>query len=476
MSGSKNPSNKLKIKVKMKKQILLALTTILLSAQAFAAQVKVNVHAKGDKEKSIAVVVEGQQYAFKLNEEKKGSVTIDIEKPTWAHFSYMGDAFWMMLYLTPGNDVSIDLDVTGSMTGMPRKLSFPVSVECRDGGLTDFMVKYQRETSQTAIAPFVAGDLGLSGKDKATRFDDMLNFYRDEINKTGIAEEYKTAVNGFIKYQVAFSYVSFLFGRDRDQPIVLDDDYFQKLESLIEEVPEMMGMKNYHEFLRYAMLYKNNGGDISSIKFYTKAAKEMTQFKNPSIKLQPMSIYVQEGITRFGAKGTEELQKIFLEQANDPRANKWVESLVAQYSALDKGAPSPTFNYEDVNGKMVSLESLKGKYVYIDMWATWCGPCKAEIPHLAKLEHDYANKNIHFVSISNDAPKDKEKWKTVVQEKNMGGIQLFANGDQEFGRAYKVKGIPRFILIDKEGNIVASEATRPSDPKTRELFDSLEGM
>ncbi|WP_421918602.1 TlpA family protein disulfide reductase [Marinifilum sp.] len=460
----------------MKKQILLALTTILLSAQAFAAQVKVNVHAKGDKGKSIAVVVEGQQYAFKLNEEKKGSVTIDIEKPTWAHFSYMGDAFWVMLYLSPGNDVNIDLDVTGSMTGMPRKLSFPVSIECRDGGLTDFMVKYQRETSQTLMAPFKPEVLSFSGKDQETRFDDMLNFYKDEINKTGISDEYKTAVNGFIKYNLANAYLSFIFEKVRNQSVKLDDDYYQKLESLIQEVPGMIGMRNYHDFLRYAVLYKYNRGDLKPIEYYTKAAKEMAQFKNPSIKLQPMSIYVQECITRFGAKGTEELQKIFLEQANDPRANKWVESLVAQYSALDKGAPSPTFNYEDVNGKMVSLESLKGKYVYIDMWATWCGPCKAEIPHLAKLEHDYVNKNIHFVSISNDAPKDKEKWKTVVKEKNMGGIQLFANGDQEFGRAYKVKGIPRFILIDKEGNIVASEAPRPSDPKTRELFDSLEGI
>ncbi len=460
----------------MKKQILLAVAIILLSVQSYAEEVKINLHAKGDKGKTIAVVVEGQQYAFKLNEEKKGSVTIDIEKPTWAQFTYMGDGLWIILYLTPGNDVNIDLDVTGSMTGMPRKFSYPVSVECRDGGLTDFLIKYQRETSQTTIAPFGKDDMGSNGNEKADRFEEIVKYYKDEFNKSGISKEYNTVGNGFIKYQVAFSYLSFIFERNRNQPIVLDDDYYKKLESLIEEVPELMGMKNYHDFLRYGVLYKYNRGDLKPIEYYTKAAKELAQFKESTLKVEPISTYVYDCISSYGIQGTEELQKIFLDQTDDPRAKTWLENVVAQYSALEKGAPSPTFNYVDINGKMVSLESLKGKYVYIDMWATWCGPCKAEIPHLAKLEHDYAHKNIHFVSISNDAPKDKEKWKNMVQEKSMGGIQLFANGDEEFAMAYKVEGIPRFILIDKEGNIVASEAPRPSNPKTRELFNSLEGL
>jgi hypothetical protein len=68
-----------------------------------------------------------------------------------------------------------------------------------------------------------------------------------------------------------------------------------------------------------------------------------------------------------------------------------------------KGAPSPKFtNYENYNGGTTSLDDLKGKFVYIDVWATWCGPCKVEIPHLKEVEKEFHDKNIAFVSISVD--------------------------------------------------------------------------
>ncbi|MEZ4803129.1 MAG: TlpA disulfide reductase family protein [Gelidibacter sp.] len=148
-----------------------------------------------------------------------------------------------------------------------------------------------------------------------------------------------------------------------------------------------------------------------------------------------------------------------------------------------KGAPSPTFaGYENHKGGTTSLADLKGKYVYIDVWATWCGPCKAEIPSLKKVEHDYEGKNIQFVSISVDDARRtgggsldvaKNKWKEMVTEKELGGIQLFSdnNWNSEFIKNYKINSIPRFILIDPKGNIVDADAPRPSSDKLIELFN-----
>ena len=79
---------------------------------------------------------------------------------------------------------------------------------------------------------------------------------------------------------------------------------------------------------------------------------------------------------------------------------------------------SPTFDYLNYAGGQTKLEDLKGKYVYIDVWATWCGPCLAEIPHLKKVEAAYHDKNIVFLSISIDVKKDYEKWKKFVTDKN----------------------------------------------------------
>lgn len=140
-----------------------------------------------------------------------------------------------------------------------------------------------------------------------------------------------------------------------------------------------------------------------------------------------------------------------------------------------KGNPSPTFDYENHKGGTTQLEDLRGKYVYIDVWATWCGPCRQEIPFLQKVEEKYHGKNIAFVSISADVAKDHEKWRKFVTDKNLGGIQLFAdkNWESDFLVAYGIDSIPRFILIDPNGNVVDPDAARPSDPALVKQLDGL---
>lgn len=142
------------------------------------------------------------------------------------------------------------------------------------------------------------------------------------------------------------------------------------------------------------------------------------------------------------------------------------------------GKPSPTFNnYENYKGGTTSLSDLRGKYVYIDMWATWCGPCKKEIPYLKELEEKFKGNNIHFVSISIDKPNKHDAWKEMVEEKELSGIQLYAGEDVEFQMEYQINAIPRFILIDPQGNIVNANAPRPSSGnQIEDLLNSLKGI
>lgn len=136
---------------------------------------------------------------------------------------------------------------------------------------------------------------------------------------------------------------------------------------------------------------------------------------------------------------------------------------------------SPSFDYENHKGGKTKLEDLRGKYVYIDVWATWCGPCRAEIPYLKKVEEKYHGKNIEFVSISVDVDKDHEKWQKFVTEKQLGGIQLFAdkNWNSDFIKAFGINSIPRFLLIGPDGKVLKADAARPSSAQLTELLDSL---
>ena len=136
---------------------------------------------------------------------------------------------------------------------------------------------------------------------------------------------------------------------------------------------------------------------------------------------------------------------------------------------------SPSFNYDNYAGGKTKLEDFKGKYVYIDVWATWCGPCRAEIPFLKKIEEKYHGKNISFVSISVDVQKDLEKWKALIKDKELGGVQLFAdnNWNSQFIKDYGINSIPRFILIDPTGKIVNADAARPSSAELQVQLDAF---
>lgn len=179
---------------------------------------------------------------------------------------------------------------------------------------------------------------------------------------------------------------------------------------------------------------------------------------------------------RPGGEDNEEIYSKIMAVASDEVFKKELAEKFETIEKLDKGNPSPTFTYENHKGGETSLDSLKGKYVYIDVWATWCGPCLREIPDLKKIEEEYKGENIYFVSLSIDTEEDYEKWKKMVTEKELGGIQVIADNawDSEFIQNYAINGIPRFILLDPEGRIVSADAPRPSNPELKELFKSLE--
>lgn len=124
----------------------------------------------------------------------------------------------------------------------------------------------------------------------------------------------------------------------------------------------------------------------------------------------------------------------------------------------------------DINNDTVDFSTFKGYYVYIDLWASWCGPCVKEVPYLQSLEKELQNKSVKFVSISLD--KNENAWRTKMKALNMHGYQLL-NSDNSLADALNVSGIPRFVIYDKEGRLHDSNAPRPSDPSLKPLLESL---
>ena len=135
------------------------------------------------------------------------------------------------------------------------------------------------------------------------------------------------------------------------------------------------------------------------------------------------------------------------------------------------GVSAPDFKGYGPDSAAISLSDFKGKVLVVDVWATWCVPCRRMMPYFVELENEFKNQGVEFLSVCMGVSIERELWLEMLGKQKLPGHHCFiASWTGDFAKNYKVTGVPRYMVFDRQGRIVSVNAPKPNKPGLKEMI------
>jgi len=455
----------------MKKFFVLLLVSIGLFVKSFANNNPMPVavvSGKMNEFKSGEMILykaeDGMRVKYASYQKKKDNqfaFAIPLRKAGLFYLSDQSGWFYIRLYLKPGDQVELNVNYSGMYEIV------------KGSAENKLLFQWFKKVAVLTIPAFNTSDTTTyrSFFSKAKELKPQASAFKKTIRTTD--SKFNNILNQVIDIDVEYAAFRFCFTPRSISPSATElSDFLSqfvspkkycnaRLLSLGESV-DLLGLYITANF----MLSSPAGRD----SIQKSLQKRCEFFCNDTIK----GAFIVSGFSRYRFYDEFTLNVSPVKQfllTND-QMEAYDEKLKQFDTLLRAGKPSLNFQLPDVSGKRVAMSDLKGKIVLVDVWATWCAPCKAEIPYLKKLEEEFKGLDVAFVSVSVDKKEDREKWTKFIEKEELGGIQLFAGEYKSFDDFYKVNAIPRFMVFDKEGKIVNIDAPRPSTPELKQLLEN----
>lgn len=276
-----------------------------------------------------------------------------------------------------------------------------------------------------------------------------------------------------LKDKILFTSFNYMRGRQQaGLPTDEDKDFLTFVESI--DYNDMENAKNrltdmYINWYQASHPDSTSGAGVQYLTILKKRVsnQEVIDYMADSY----MASYMEGGADAYLPATLEAYQQTTSNQENVEKYKEMSKELIQ----LLPGNAAPDFAIKDVKGNSLKFSDIigKGKMTYMDVWATWCGPCCAEIPFMEKLaEHYGGNPKIEIISISIDEKQDKWKKKLEADKPEWRQFIVPDGFKSALCQEYKINGIPRFMLFDKDGKIINVNAPRPSDNSIIDYLDS----
>jgi peroxiredoxin len=190
--------------------------------------------------------------------------------------------------------------------------------------------------------------------------------------------------------------------------------------------------------------------------------KQIRQIQGDYVKANPQSPYAIFALNDFAgydidAATVEPLFKTLPQQVQASSAGVTLSKKIAIAKKTGVGMYALDFTQNDTANVPVSLSSFRGKYVLVDFWASWCGPCRAENPNVVKAFHKYKDKGFTIIGVSLDRPGQKEKWINAIHDDRLSWTHVsdLMFWENAVAKLYGIQAIPQNYLLDPTGKIIA---------------------